>query len=116
MITTSPRLSFNAGDSVSVQIAIYAAPGVPASLTAPTGDYLIAASATAASALISKTASFAKDNASGLWTMTAPLSSAETAGLAPGQLWHQARVTDTDGTTEIILSGSITVKPTIPAV
>lgn len=42
------------------------------------------------------------------------LAPSDTAGLTPAELWHQAEVTEADGTVTLILDGTLTLRRDLP--
>jgi hypothetical protein len=104
------------GDTIDLEIPIYATGTTPAVLTAPTGVYIIAAASSAETAFIKKTGSFTQDGTSQLWTMAVALSSSDTAGLpvVTAGLYHQARINDSDGSSEIVVAGVLKIRASVP--
>ena len=95
------------GDSIILQIPIYSTGTTPATLTAPAGAYAIAQNNAMSAAILTKTGALSQSG--GLWTMAVTLLASDTAALPVGTLYHQAVVTDTDGSRETVLAAPINV-------
>jgi hypothetical protein len=104
------------GDTIDLEIPIYATGTTPAVLTAPTGVYIIAASSSSETAFVKKVGAFTQDGPSQLWTMSVALSSSDTAALPviPAGVYHQARVNDSDGSSEIVVAGALKIRASVP--
>jgi hypothetical protein len=104
------------GDTIDLEIPIYSIGTTPAVLTAPSGVYIIAAAASSETAFVKKTGAFTQDETSLLWTMAVNLSTDDTASLpvVPAGIYHQARVHDTDGSSEIVVAGVLKIRASVP--